>query len=120
MACKIGAGDSVQLALPGRISHQIAGTGTGAENVCVRLVEIAPETENCERRNPHYHPDVEECIYVLEGEGCTHADTGDYQMSAGDTLIMPPNEKHMTRNIGNHTLKLLCFFPTGRVTILGE
>lgn len=120
MAHKIGSGESVQLSLPGRISHQIAGAGEGADNVCIRLVEIAPENKDNEPRKPHYHPDVEECIYVLDGEGCTYADTGNYRMFAGDTLIMPPNEKHVTRNTGVVTLKLLCFFPVGKVTILGE
>ena len=48
------------------------------------------------------------------------ADTGEYSMSVGDTLIMPPNEHHVTRNTGRSILKLLCFFPTGKVTIKGE
>ena len=120
MAQKIKAGDALQLSLPGRISNQIASAGAGAENICVRLVEIAPETETTVQRNKHYHPDVEECIYVLEGRGRTFADSGEYVMSAGDTLILPPNERHVTRNISDETLKLICFFPTGSVTTLGE
>ena len=120
MAQKIKAGNADRLLLPGRVSHQIASAGAGADNICVRLVEIEPEHQETFKRNRHYHPDVEECIYVLEGEGCTHADTGEYSMSVGDTLIMPPNEHHVTRNTGRSILKLLCFFPTGKVTIKGE
>ena len=87
MAQKIKAGDALKLSLPGRISHQIVSTGAGAENICVRLVEIAPETETTVQRNKHYHPDVEECIYVLEGRGRTFADSGEYDMSAGIHLL---------------------------------
>ncbi len=120
MAQKIKAGDAVQLSLPGRISHQIVSAGEGADNICVRLVEIVPETQTSTQRNKHYHPDVEECIYVLDGKGCTFADSGEYHISAGDTLVMPPNERHLTRNTGDEILRLLCFFPTGTITILGE
>ncbi len=120
MAHRIKAGDAVQLALPGRMSYQIASAGAGANNICVRVVEIEPETETFSQRNKHYHPDVEECIYVLEGEGCTYADSGEYNISVGDTLIIPPNERHVTRNSSRKVLRLLCFFPTGSVTILGE
>ena len=30
----------------------------------------------------------------------------------GDIVLIPPNEKHMTRNTGTEPLVLLCFFPT--------
>ena len=67
-----------------------------------------------------YKRQVEECIYVLQGAGRTETDTGNYNLRPGDTLIVPPNEWHCTLNTGDETLKLLCFFPTGKVTVLGE
>jgi quercetin dioxygenase-like cupin family protein len=119
VACKISQDQAVQLDLPGRVSHQIVSGGSGADNISVRLVEIEVTTEGQSRKR-HYHPDVEECIYVLEGVGRTEADTGNYNLGPGDTLVMPPNEWHCTFNTGNKILKLLCFFPTGQITILGE
>ena len=120
MARKIKTQNAVCLSLPGRLSRQIACAGSGADNISVRLVEIEPENSLTVQRNKHYHPDVEECIYVLEGAGCTFADSGEYSLAEGDTLVIPPNERHLTRNTGMSVLKLLCFFPTGKVTILGE
>lgn len=119
MAFKISHGEAVQLNLPGRVSRQIVSGGSGSDNISVRLVEIGVMIDG-ESRKRHYHPDVEECIYVLEGFGRTEADSGSYDLRAGDTLIMPPNEWHCTLNTGNEILKLLCFFPTGTVKVLGE
>ena len=119
MACKISEDQAVHLNLPGRLSRQIVSGGMGADNISVRLVEIGINRPG-QIRNRHYHPDVEECIYVLEGSGRTEADTGNYDLRRGDTLVIPSNEWHFTLNTGNTTLKLLCFFPTGKVIVLGE
>jgi oxalate decarboxylase/phosphoglucose isomerase-like protein (cupin superfamily) len=34
---------------------------------------------------------------------------------AGDTLLIPAGEAHVTRNTGAEPLVLLCFFPTAQV-----
>jgi quercetin dioxygenase-like cupin family protein len=119
LACKIMHDQAVILNLPGRLSRQIASGGAGAQNITLRLVEISASTGG-EQRKLHYHPDVEECIYVLEGQGRTETDVHQYDLVPGDTLIIPPNERHRTINTGDSILKLLCFFPTGTVKILGE
>jgi quercetin dioxygenase-like cupin family protein len=67
-------------------------------------------------RRPHYHQGFEECIYVMAGEGCTDADSGSFPLKAGDTILIPPGEKHMTRNTGHEPLVLLCFFPVADIT----
>jgi oxalate decarboxylase/phosphoglucose isomerase-like protein (cupin superfamily) len=38
-------------------------------------------------------------------------------MRAGDTLLMPAGEKHVTRNSGKDPLVLLCFFPVPDISI---
>jgi quercetin dioxygenase-like cupin family protein len=119
VARKITPDQAVVLSLPGRLSRQIVSGGAGADNISVRLVEISAKASGDDRKL-HYHPDVEECIYVLEGKGRTETDLQQYDLAAGDTLIVPPNEKHRTINTGDGILKLLCFFPTGTVKILGE
>ncbi|MDB5584355.1 MAG: hypothetical protein JWR80_9531, partial [Bradyrhizobium sp.] len=35
---------------------------------------------------------------------------------AGDILLVPAGEKHMTANTGSEPLVLLCFFPVADVT----
>jgi mannose-6-phosphate isomerase-like protein (cupin superfamily) len=52
----------------------------------------------------------------MAGEGCTDADSGSFPLKAGDTILIPPGEKHMTRNTGQEPLVLLCFFPVGDIT----
>jgi quercetin dioxygenase-like cupin family protein len=52
---------------------------------------------------------------VLSGSGVTVADSGEYQLKAGDTLWIPAGEKHYTRSSGDAPLQLLCFFPVGDV-----
>jgi quercetin dioxygenase-like cupin family protein len=66
-------------------------------------------------RAPHHHFDFEECIYVLSGQGTTFAESGEYPLRPGDTLLMPPGEKHVTRNTGSEPLLLLCFFPVADI-----
>ena len=68
-----------------------------------------------EIRAAHQHSEFEECIYTLSGRGTTFADSGEYEMRPGDTLLMPPGEKHVTRNTGGEPLVLLCFFPVADI-----
>jgi quercetin dioxygenase-like cupin family protein len=100
-----------ELGLPGRSSREILSGRQGARSVSLRIVEIPVPKPNDPPRPPHFHPDAEECIFVLSGKGITYADSGEFPLAAGDTLLVPPGEKHVTRNIGSEPLLLLCFFP---------
>ena len=51
-----------------------------------------------------------------KGTGVTVAESGEIPMTPGDIVLIPPNEKHMTRNTGTEPLVLLCFFPEPDVT----
>ena len=66
-------------------------------------------------RGRHRHEDFEECIHVLSGDGLTDAESGQFALKAGDTIVIPPGEMHVTRNTGKEPLMLLCFFPVGNV-----
>ena len=104
--------DAKQLGLPGRSAREILSGETGARSATLRLVEIAPERPGDPIRGPHYHTDVEECIHVLSGRGTTYAESGEFPLEPGDTVLMPIGEKHVTRNTGDEPLILLCFFPS--------
>ena len=104
------------LGLPGRKSLEIVSGDTGSRAVTLRLVEIpVPEPGDAPRAR-HFHTDTEECIHVMSGAGCTESDSGNHVLRAGDTLLIPPGEPHVTRNTGSEPLVLLCFFPVARVT----
>jgi mannose-6-phosphate isomerase-like protein (cupin superfamily) len=108
-------GDGIPLGLPGRHSVEILSAKTGARAVTLRLVEIPVPRADEPPRAPHSHDAVDECIFVLEGCGTTHADTGEYPLQAGDTILLPAGERHVTRNTGSGPLRLLCFYPSGDV-----
>mgnify|MGYP002085189945 CR=1 FL=1 len=67
-------------------------------------------------RGRHFHQGFEECIYVMSGTGCTEADSGQYPLKTGDTILIPSGEKHATRNTGAEPLVLLCFFPVADIS----
>jgi quercetin dioxygenase-like cupin family protein len=104
-----------QLGLPGRKSLEIVSGENGAKGLTLRLVEIPVPQPGEVPRGPHQHSGHEECIYVLSGQGTTFAETGEYPLQMGDTILIPPNEKHVTRNTGNAPLLLLCFFPSADI-----
>ena len=111
MARVIRQDEAKSLGLPGRKSLEIVSGDKGARAVTLRLVEIPAAKPGETPRGPHRHNDFEECIYVLSGEGYTEADSGKYPLKAGDTILIPPGEMHVTRNTGAGPLMLLCFFP---------
>ena len=101
-----------RLDLPGRTSFEIISGQMGARNASVRLVEIPVVKPGETPRGPHVHHGFEECIYVLSGEGRMVTPGGSQVIRAGDTVLIPAEEPHVTRNTGAVTLLLVCFFPT--------
>jgi mannose-6-phosphate isomerase-like protein (cupin superfamily) len=108
----IRSGDARDLKLPGRHSREIVSAETGSEAVTLRLVEIPVPQPGESPRELHRHGGFEECMYVLSGQGTTHTDSGEYPVEAGDTILVPAGELHVTRNTGSTPLQMLCFFPT--------
>jgi quercetin dioxygenase-like cupin family protein len=110
-------GDAKQLGLPGRKALEIVSGERGAQGLTLRLVEIPVVQPGDPPRASHHHADFEECIYTLSGQGTTFADSGEFLLKPGDTLLMPAGEKHVTRNTGSEPLILLCFFPVPDITV---
>ena len=108
--------EAKRLGLPGRTALELISGEKGARAITLRLVELPVPSPGETPRGPHQHSDFEECIYVLSGRGTTHADSGTYELRAGDALLVPPGEKHMTRNTCNEPLLLLCFFPVADIS----
>ena len=86
-----------------------------------RIAEIAVPKPGDKPRGPHLHDGFEECIYVLKGTRRARvAESGEIPIKPGDIVLIPPNEKHMTRNTGTEPLVLLCFFAEPDVTARTE
>jgi len=115
MARLLKQAEARRLGLPGRTSLEPVSGEIGSR-VTFRIAEIPPARPGDTPRGPHLHDGFEECIYVLSGEGVTVAESGEIPIRPGDIVLIPPGEKHMTRNTGPEPLVLLCFFPVPDVT----
>jgi quercetin dioxygenase-like cupin family protein len=120
MAKVLTQAQAKSMGLPGRKSLEIVSGEKGSHAVTLRLVEIPVAQPGDTPRGPHFHKGFEECIYVMSGEGCTEAGSGKHSLKAGDTILIPPGEKHVTRNTGKEPLVLLCFFPVADISARTE
>ncbi len=115
MARVITQNEAKNLGLPGRTSLEIVSSQQGSQGVTLRLVEIPVPKPGEPLRGPHHHDGFEECIFVLSGSGCTEAGPQKHTLQAGDTILIPAGESHVTRNTGSEPLMLLCFFPVSDI-----
>ncbi len=115
MARLLKQSEAKRLGLPGRVSLEPVSGEIGSR-VTFRIATIQPAKPDDKPRGPHLHDGFEECIYVLSGTGATVAESGEIPIKPGDIVLIPPNEKHMTRNTGSEPLVLLCFFAEPHVT----
>ncbi len=56
----------------------------------------------------HRHHRAEEIYHVVEGIGVMTLGTDSFEMTAGDSVCIPPGMPHCIRNVGTGELKLLC------------
>jgi quercetin dioxygenase-like cupin family protein len=60
-----------------------------------------------EKLDGHYHLEVEETFYVVEGKGCISVNGNDHLVEPGDVLRMEANDRHAIVNNGMKNLKLI-------------
>jgi len=96
-------------AVPGRFLRWIAGPGNGLESddcaCCIMRVEPGSTV-----RPAHSHPDCEELIYFIEGEGQVYVDGLITPVRAGSAVLFEKDAVHMVRNSGGKEMKVACFF----------
>ena len=88
----------------------------GAEQT-VGLATILPG-----KQNPvHYHPNCEEVLYVISGQGLHSYDGRTIPLKAGMTIRIPAKVRHNMVNTGTETLRTLVSYSTGdRKTVFLE
>lgn len=119
MARIVKLDEAEDLGLPGRLSRQIFPASDLEAPLTLRYVEIPARGDGEPRRAPHFHSDTEECIHVLSGSGEFETQSGVEKIGPGDTILVPRGESHVTHNVGDETLRLLCYFPTGKLASHG-
>lgn len=101
--------DIEETAVPGRYLRWIAKKGTGLDpqycSCCVMRVEPGQTVQPA-----HSHPNGEELIYIIEGEGKVYANGLIKPMRAGSAVLFEQNDKHMVRNSSDKPMKVICFF----------
>jgi phosphonatase-like hydrolase len=67
------------------------------------------------RRNPlHYHPNCEEVLYLLAGQGLHTLDEKSIALQAGSTIRIPAGVKHNLTNTGSEPIVCLISFSSGQ------
>ncbi|NOY78767.1 MAG: cupin domain-containing protein [Calditrichaeota bacterium] len=78
----------------------------GAPNFRMRLFEVKPAGFT-----PYHQHDYEHEVFILEGEGEVVGEKGTHPISAGQAVLVLPNEWHQFKNTGQVPLKFICVIP---------
>jgi len=85
--------------------RELAGTPTGnSVNQSLAEATVPPGAETEE----HYHRGSEEIYLFTSGSGRMKLGDEEADVTAGDTVVIPPGTPHKLWNTGPEPLKLLC------------
>jgi quercetin dioxygenase-like cupin family protein len=105
--------DIEELALPGRYLRWLANAERlSPQHLSVCMIRV-PAGEKV--RPAHSHPNGEELIYIIRGEGRVMVDGAVDTVQEGTSVLFPQGSVHMLHNTGDREMKVICFFapPTG-------
>jgi uncharacterized cupin superfamily protein len=101
--------DVIEKVVPGRFLRFIADKGVGLDpeecSCCVMRVSPGETVKPA-----HSHPDAEELIYVIAGEGKVYVDGVIAPLKEGTAVLFEKKSIHMVRNSGEKEMKVICFF----------
>jgi quercetin dioxygenase-like cupin family protein len=69
---------------------------------------------------PHWHPNCDEILHVVSGHIMHRVGDKEYEMHAGDTVVIPQGTIHNARNIGNKDAVLMVSFNSADRVAIGE
>src|SRR3954471_10993955 len=100
--------DAQEIALPGRRMRWLVNSDfLNSQHMSVCMIRVAPG----ERVRPaHSHPNGEEAIHIIAGEGRVMVDGEVSPVRAGTTVLFPQGKIHMLHNSGATEMKVICFF----------
>lgn len=78
----------------------------GAPTFALRLFELEPGAATFRHAHPYEHE-----VYVLSGRAVACSETGEFELAAGSTALVMPNEIHQFINRCDETLRFLCAIP---------
>jgi uncharacterized cupin superfamily protein len=94
--------------VPGRYLKWLANADTlGAKHCSCCVIRIKPG----DKVTPaHSHPQGEEAIYILAGNGRVMVNRDISPVRAGQLVLFPQGHVHMLHNSGQTEMKVICFF----------
>lgn len=108
MKLKITEKDIEPLHLEGRdLRWIITGETVGAKQMSIAVMRCFP---NAVVKPLHAHRDIEEVIYIVEGEGQAWIDGELINFSRGEAVFFPANSKHQVRNTSDRMLVTASIF----------
>ena len=108
MKLKISENEIEPLHLEGRdLRWIITGETVGAKQMAIAIMRCFPRAVV---KPLHAHKDIEEVIYIVEGEGQAWIDGELVNFSQGDAVFFPANSRHQVRNTSDKTLVTASIF----------
>ena len=100
--------DAIEKKLPGRFMCWLASADVlEAKKLSVCIIRVPPgETV----RPAHSHPEGEELIYILNGNGRVLVDGEVKPVTKGTAVLFPNGSVHMLQNNGMEEMKVICIF----------
>ena len=96
------------LGLPGRaLRWVITKKNVNAQHCTMCVIEVEPGQTV---RPAHSHPNGEEVIYIVEGNGRVMIDGVVEPVNSGSAVLFPQGAVHMLQNSGDVLMKVACFF----------
>ena len=101
--------DVEEKAVPGRFLRWIvdknSGLASGFLSCCIMRVLPGSTVQPA-----HSHPNGEELIYFIRGEGKVYVDGTIKPVREGTAVLFEKGSVHMVRNSGTEEMKVACFF----------
>ena len=75
--------------------------------ISLRITDVFPKQTTYPG---HVHTECEEIIFVMRGHGEIKIADEVFPMRPGDAIYLPQGVKHLMRNTGEETMRLICTF----------
>jgi len=91
----------------GTKNYRLIGKHNGAKYMEIALGDI----ERNEGSPAHAHPDLEQAVYILEGEAMAGIDGVDYHVKPGDMMFFPAQVFHSIKVLTERIKLLVIYSP---------
>lgn len=86
------------------LSHRLINPETGCDYLDLHVNVINPGSGV----GPyHYHSNADNIYMVLKGRGVVTVEGVEHEVGPGDAMLIPPNERHDVRNIGDEPFHVI-------------